>query len=175
MSEDTINLNFEDWNNKITPQIITLNQSFYPSYDQKRSVEWNNLLAVTNSEYLIEKSLEVLQKHRKERVQKIHISENEEVLKIAHIIFGFHHICKQYDIPWVLIYQDVNTLAETFHTKLDFSFRYEQQIMTLLIFYFRDINIRLKNEYLRIMLYKLAYSMTSQERNQVRSIIAKYT
>lgn len=174
MTDDTLNLNFEDWNKKIAPHVFTLNQSFFPVEDPKNSVKWNNLLTVANSEYLIEKNWEILKKYRKERVHKLQTSENEVVLKMAHIISGFHYISKQHDIPWVLIFEDVNTIAETFHTKLDFSLRYEQQIMILLVFYFRDVKIQVKNEHLRTILYKLAHSLTSQERKQVSESVAKY-
>ncbi len=170
MTDETLNLNFEDWNKKITPDVIRLSPIFAndntpppPSYPPNPA-EWQNLLAVTNAEYLLETSSEIIKQFNKDRITKMQTSHDEVSVKIAHIICAFNLISKNNLIPWVLIFEDSKLIAENFHSRLNMNLKYQQQIFVLLVYYFRDVNIQNKNEYLRTLLYNLATTMTSKER-----------
>jgi hypothetical protein len=167
MTDDTLNLNFEDWNQKVTPQVMLFSPLFNinPDPEPKTSTEWENLLAVANSDHLLIECSETVNKYRKGKVMKIQNNDNEINVKIAHIVLGFNYISKYIKMPWVLIFEDAKLIAETFHHKLDLTLTHRAQIFAMLVYYLRDENIQNKNKFLQILLNKLAFSMHEIERN----------
>ncbi len=163
MTDDTLNLNFEDWNKKVTPQVMLFSPLF--NTEQKDTSEWENLLAVVDSEHLVVVCSETINKYRKGKVMKIQNNDNEINVKIAHIVLGIHYISKYIKMPWVLIFEDAKVIAETFHHKLDLTINYRAQMFAMLVYYLRDENIQNKNKFLQILLNKLALLMHDIECN----------
>jgi hypothetical protein len=169
MTDDIITLDFTEWNKKITPE-VQQTHVFFTSDEKETSQNWENLLAVANSEFLICKASEILENHR---TKKPHIANQQYVttFKIAYINWNFHCIAKTYNILWVHIFEDVNNMAEVFHNQLDYSIRFEQQMLTILILYFRSHEFTVKNKHLHTILFKLAHSMSADDRQEVYEII----
>jgi hypothetical protein len=172
MTDETINFNFRDWNKRFNHPIDSIT-STEPTTQHEPTTEWERLLIVANSELIISKSCEILENHRKKKPQ---MSNQDYVLryKIAYIVWNLSCIAKSYNIPWVYIFEDVNKIAEVFHNKLDYSIRFEQQMMTILILYFRNQNFHEKNQHLRTILFKLGHSMSADDRQEVRESLLKF-
>ncbi len=188
MSSDITN--FNEWNDGIKKQLeqIQMHRAFFSDTDDaglkpatltvtkipkimlKKPAKWEQLLAVTNSEFLILKSNQILENYQKQKSlqMNINITENMLNIKIAYIISNLHCISKQYEIPWIYIYNDVHFIADFYQHKLDFTLRCEQQIVALLILYFKNNKtFPIKNEYIREIMRRLVTSIKDYDLREV--------
>ncbi len=175
MADDVINLDFQEWNKKIsnevkaTPAFLPLDDKHTGKYTSQK---WESLLEVANSEHLLIKSHEFLTFCQKNK-QDTRDPHFTMLYRSAYIIRNFSFICKNFDIPWIYIYQDVNQMAEKFYNNLDFSIRFELQMIVILLLYCRFNNLG-NNIFLREIMSRMLMVISHDDFQEIKDTIHRF-
>jgi hypothetical protein len=141
--DNDICIDFSEWTTKIAKQMskIGMHQHHFDN-EETQSVEppakkpdWDSLLRVTNSEYLVAKASEHIKNYYKNKHLVLNTQQNCALLQNSFLILNLFNCCKMFLISWLHIYEDAVIVIDAFSHKINLSLNYKQQTVALLLIY----------------------------------------